>query len=76
MEVLFGTVAYFEQEIRRHVLKEEKNKIVQIAENLELDLKFNFVCHEDLRKECLQNLSQASKKLLQATDQKLEKIPC
>ncbi|MEW9110778.1 hypothetical protein ACQCT6_16420 [Cytobacillus gottheilii] len=76
MEVLFGTVAYFEQEIQRHVLKEEKNKIAQIAENLELDLKFNFVCHEDLRKECLQNLSHASEKLLQATDQKLEKIPC
>ncbi|WP_080843869.1 hypothetical protein [Cytobacillus gottheilii] len=76
MEALFGTVGYFEQEIRRRVISEEKIKIAQIAENLEVDLKVNFVCHEDLRKECLKNLYDASERLLQAADQKLEKIPC
>lgn len=76
MEVSFGTVEYFEQEIRRHILTEEQSKIAQVAENLELDLKINFVCHEDLRKQCLENLYDASQRLLQKTVKQLEKIPC
>lgn len=68
MSVLFGTVEYFEKEIKAYLannrLKEPKlEKLKTITSKLENELLYDFSCHERLRQECLKNLSEAYGKM-------------
>ncbi|MCM3125095.1 hypothetical protein QNH36_20105 [Mesobacillus sp. AQ2] len=68
MTVLFGTVEYFEREIEFHLTDVEKRErfqeeIQQIQMKLEEELRNDFICDERLRRECLENLSNACSKL-------------
>lgn len=68
MSVQFGTVEYFEKEIKAYLinnrLKEPKLKNLKtIASKLENELLYDFSCHERLRQECLKNLSEAYGKM-------------
>ncbi|EWG12049.1 hypothetical protein ABE29_22915 [Cytobacillus firmus] len=70
MGVIFGTVEYFEKEIKAYVannrLKESKlERLKKITSELENELLYDFSCHERLRQECLKNLSEAYGKMIQ-----------
>ncbi|MDZ5472097.1 hypothetical protein SM124_10090 [Bacillus sp. 31A1R] len=67
MGLLFGTVEYFESELTSG--KQTGNEVPsQIYLNLEKEIRFDFICDEQLRSQCLQNLTIAYKKL---TDSRL-----
>lgn len=64
----FGSVEYFEKEIEENLISEKPNRISEeqfsiIAARLKKELVDNFVCEENIRKECLDNLFFAIKKM-------------
>ncbi|MBN8201840.1 hypothetical protein [Bacillus sp. NTK034] len=64
MSVIFGTVEYFEKEIKAYLAnnrlkKSKREKLKMITSKLENELLYDFSCHERLRQECLKNLSEA-----------------
>lgn len=70
MGVIFGTVEYFEKEIKAYLannrVKESKpERLKAITSKLENELLYDFSCHERLRQECLKNLSKAYGKMTQ-----------
>jgi hypothetical protein len=65
----FGTVEYFEEELRINLtdLQAEQvdgNSISNIYTKVEKELINDFVCDEELRKICLQNLAKAYGKIV------------
>jgi hypothetical protein len=69
MTVLFGTIEYFEREILNYAAlynyrKLAKHQVLMIYSTLKDDLLNNFVCGEQFRMDCLDNLSHACDKLL------------
>ncbi|MBG9445282.1 hypothetical protein [Cytobacillus firmus] len=66
MRPLFGTVEYFEHKIDTYLTnKKNKNRekhIKEIVSKLEQEIRHEFICHERIKKECLQNLFKVSKK--------------
>ncbi|PLR96810.1 hypothetical protein [Bacillus sp. T33-2] len=69
MTVLFGTVEYFEREIRDYLSSNQINssivaeEISQIQTKLENEILYDFICDERIRVECLQNLTYACDRL-------------
>jgi hypothetical protein len=66
--VLFGTVEYFEREIVKYLTKDKLNSIAEdrfhiIITKLKSEILYDFVCHERIRAECLDNLFFASRNL-------------
>ena len=64
MTVLFGTVKFFEREIINYLdenqLKDASEApLYKITAKLENEIKYDFVCHERIRLECLNNLKYA-----------------
>ncbi|WP_370223744.1 hypothetical protein [Cytobacillus sp.] len=64
----FGSVEYFEKEIAENLISENSKRISEeqfsiIAARLKKELLDDFVCEENIRKECLDNLFFAIKKL-------------
>jgi hypothetical protein len=69
LTVLFGTVEYFEKEIQnflnnKKIVDLSEESILEIYSLLEDELQDKFVCTENIRKECMQNLSLANMNLL------------
>jgi hypothetical protein len=69
LTILFGTVEYFEKEIQNFLNNNEivnlsEESILEIYSLLEDELQDKFVCTENIRKECMQNLSLANMNLL------------
>lgn len=66
MRPLFGTVEYFEQKIDTYLtnkkLKNKEKHIKEIVSKLEKEIRHDFICHERIRKECLNNLFKVSKR--------------
>lgn len=66
MRPLFGTAEYFEQKIDTYLTnKKFKNKekhIKEIVSKLEREIRHDFICHERIKKECLDNLFKVSKR--------------
>jgi hypothetical protein len=70
LTVLFGTVEFFEREILNYAINHQLRKIEDdhvsiIYSRMEDELKYDFVCDEKLRVECLENLSAAYQKILE-----------
>ncbi|HAQ06126.1 MAG TPA: hypothetical protein DCR24_00775 [Bacillus bacterium] len=68
MTVLFGTVEYFEREFEYYLAEVQKRNKLQdeidaIHSKLKNEIMHDFICDENLREECLQNLSDACNKL-------------
>jgi len=64
---LFGTVEYFEQKIEKYLAnkqlkKNKKERISEIVSELENEIRYDFTCHDRIKKECLENLFKVSKK--------------
>lgn len=64
---LFGTVEYFEQKIQKYLAnkqlkKNKKERISEIVSELENEIRYDFTCHDRIKKECLENLFKVSKK--------------
>lgn len=57
----FGTAEFFEEQLRK-AADSGKNLSASISQ-LEHELNFNFICTDSLRKECLDNLKAAGRKL-------------
>ncbi|MCU1807098.1 hypothetical protein NVV31_17055 [Cytobacillus firmus] len=66
MRPLFGTVEYFEQKIDTYLtnkkLKNKEKHIKEIVSKLEKEIRYDFICHERIKKECLNNLFKVSKR--------------
>lgn len=67
MSHLFGTVEYFEQKIEKYLAnkqlkKNKKERISEIVSELENEIRYDFTCHDRIKKECLENLFKVSKK--------------
>ena len=70
MTVLFGSVEYFEKEILSIAAQDQLNKLTHdhismIDSKLRSELLNDFVCEERIRRECLENLTQASTRISQ-----------
>ncbi|RFU66820.1 hypothetical protein [Bacillus sp. V59.32b] len=70
MTVLFGTVEFFEREILNYAGNHQLEKlgdedITIIYSRMEDELKYDFICDEKLRVECLENLSLAYNRILE-----------
>lgn len=68
MTMLFGSVEYFEREFltyaaKNHVRQLAKNEILMIYSRLKNELLYDFVCEEEIRIECFENLEQACSNL-------------
>lgn len=64
MNVLFGSVEYFEQELQKVAAQNHLNTmthedISMIYSTLKYELLHDFVCAERIRVECIENLTQA-----------------
>lgn len=64
---LYGTVEYFEQKIEKYLAnkqlkKNKKERISEIVSELENEIRYDFTCHDRIKKECLENLFKVSKK--------------
>jgi len=74
---MFGTVEYFESKIRQQAIhndlgKLEDDYISDIISKMEDELKYDFVCDERIRLQCLENLSLAYYKVLGKIQMKYE----
>lgn len=70
MTVLFGTVEYFKNEIinslkKREITSISKEQLLDIFSLLEDEFRNEFVCAENVRIECLQNLVAANKSFME-----------
>ncbi|CAH0345130.1 hypothetical protein BCI9360_01409 [Bacillus sp. CECT 9360] len=70
LTVLFGTVEFFEREILNYagnnqLVKLGDEDITIIYSRMEDELKYDFICDEKLRVECLENLSLAYNRILE-----------
>ncbi|PWW29390.1 hypothetical protein DFO73_10421 [Cytobacillus oceanisediminis] len=63
MKVYYGSVEYFEREIIHSLSRQEANSLREIADKLERELLFDFICDEKIKKECLNNLECACTKV-------------
>jgi hypothetical protein len=64
----FGSVEYFEKEITENLSQKKSGRISEeqfsaIAARLKKELSDDFVCEENIRKECMDNLIYAIKRL-------------
>lgn len=69
MKVLFGSIEYFEKELmsfakRRSLMSLAHDQVMEIYSDLKDELINDFICDENIKKECLNNLNLASKKIL------------
>lgn len=75
MTVLFGTVEYFVREIARYLgNKTIDGTIEEIYKILYDELKYDFLCDESLRSECITNLTEAYSSFLTSQEGKMEKV--
>lgn len=70
---LFGTAEYFEQKIENKLSKKQLNSngnelILTIVAQLEYEIRYDFICHERIKKECLENLYKVSRKVTQISN--------
>ena len=70
MTVLFGTVEYFEKEMinilsKKGLTKISQEEILEVYSILEEEFRNEFVCAENVRLECLQNLIKANKSFIE-----------
>ncbi|MCS0788561.1 hypothetical protein NX021_10405 [Cytobacillus firmus] len=61
MSAIFGTVEYFERQIAHYLAIKQINDVSEkhlsnIAAQLEYEIRNDFICHERIKKECLENL--------------------
>ncbi|MEK3857199.1 hypothetical protein [Cytobacillus sp. FSL H8-0458] len=61
MSAIFGSVEYFERKIGNYLAKKQINdvnekQLFNIAAQLEYEIRNDFICHERIKKECLENL--------------------
>lgn len=69
MKVLFGSIEYFEKEImrfakRRSYVHLAHEQLMEIYYEMEDELLNDFICDEQIKKECLHNLSLARQRFL------------
>ncbi|MDF2037712.1 hypothetical protein P2R12_12185 [Cytobacillus oceanisediminis] len=65
MEVFYGTEEYFEQKVSNYLSKDgDENKLSIIAARLEYEIRYEFICHERVRNECLENLFEVCDRVL------------
>lgn len=72
LAMLFGTVEYFEREIENYLISPsskafEENPLSIIYSQLKYEILYDFVCDEQIRLECLNNLRQAKELMTQRT---------
>lgn len=65
MTVLFGSIEFFEREIINSL---NEDSISIITSKLEYELLHDFICHERIRLECLNNLKRANKRIIERTE--------
>ncbi|MCH6266984.1 hypothetical protein [Neobacillus citreus] len=73
MKVFFGSIEYFEQEFmifakKRRYIKISREQVMEIYSEIKDDLIFDFVCDDNIKKECLKNLNQASQRFLYSNE--------
>ncbi|MBT2687444.1 hypothetical protein J7I93_04525 [Bacillus sp. ISL-47] len=56
MKIYYGSVEFFEREIIHSLSRQETNSLEEIAEKLEKELLYDFICDEKIKRECLNNL--------------------
>jgi predicted deacylase len=66
LTVLFGTVEYFEKQIQnflkeKGVFKTSTEQLSDVFSILENELLNEFICAENVREECLENLKKANR---------------
>ncbi|MCS0670417.1 hypothetical protein [Cytobacillus firmus] len=65
MEGFYGTEEYFEQKVSNYLSKDgDENKLSIIAAQLEYEIRYEFICHERVRNECLENLFEVCDRVL------------
>ncbi len=69
MKVVFGSIEYFEREMmsfaKRKSLKTlSPNQVIEIHSEIKDELMNDFICDVDIKKECVNNLSLASERVL------------
>jgi hypothetical protein len=79
LTVLFGTVEYFEKEIvnilkKRGFTSISMEQILDIISIIENEFRNEFVCAENVRIECLQNLMVANKSFMEKNSSFLTKV--
>lgn len=67
MSPFFGSVEYFEEKIENYIsskqLKKNKDEhLSKIVSQLENEIRYDFTCHNRIKKECLENLYKVSNK--------------
>jgi hypothetical protein len=69
LKVLFGSIEYFEKEMlriakRRNFMNLAHDQVMEIYSEIKDEFINDFICDEDIRKECLNNLSLAIERFL------------
>lgn len=70
LNVLFGSIEYFEREMKRSFAKRKNfmdlspNQVMEIQFKIKDELINDFICDVDIKKECLNNLNLASERFL------------
>jgi hypothetical protein len=69
LKVLFGSIEYFEKEFisfakRRRYINFEHEQVLEIYSEMKDELINDFICDDNIKKECLKNLSLASQRFL------------
>jgi hypothetical protein len=67
--VLFGTIEHFEREFltyaaKNHLIRLSNNEVLSIYSILKDELLHDFICAEEIRLECLENLTRACSKFI------------
>jgi hypothetical protein len=71
MTVYFGTIEYFERELSINLPNKERadqENLAKIFEKMEDELLHDFICDEEIRGICLENLAKAYERLLHQAD--------
>ncbi|URT70612.1 hypothetical protein [Cytobacillus firmus] len=65
MKEFYGTEEYFEQKVSSFLSKEgDEKKLSIIAARLEHEIRNDFICHERVRNECLENLFEVCDRVM------------
>lgn len=70
---MFGSIEFFEREIinslnENQLTNVNEDSISVITSKLEYELLHDFICHERIRLECLNNLKRANQKIIERTE--------
>ncbi|WP_282140935.1 hypothetical protein [Cytobacillus oceanisediminis] len=65
MEEFYGTEEYFEKKVSKYLSKDaDEKRLSKIAARLEYEIRYEFICHERIRDECLENLFEVCDRVI------------